>query len=521
MSPSENTKLTSEDILDALGRSLAIIKFKPDGTIVDANKNFLNALGYDLDEIVGKHHKIFVDKEEAKSDEYKRFWNNLKNGEHQTGKFVRYTREGELIYISASYAPVEDKTGKVVGVVKMAQDITDSYKMEKEGQLKSSMVEGAPINMMTCDKDGTITYLNPASIKTLRTIEDMLPCKVDEIVGKKFDIFHKDPSFQQDLVKNPEGKFPRNAKLDFKGVILDLTATALKDANGDFIGLQACWADITAQEKERIQKEEVSKGVRENANTVSSAATQMSASAEQMDKNVQSTLSQVTEASENGSQMREQMESVMTATEEMNSAIKEIANGAQEAAKIANAAVDTAQEADTTVQGLNESSQEISNVIKAISTVAQQTNLLALNATIEAARAGEAGKGFAVVASEVKELAKETRAATEDITKKIEKIQGDTSKAVQSIKSITDIINRLNEIANTTASAVEEQSVTTNDMAKTISEANAGASQIAEALQQVTEQVNQVATGVEQNRTAASSLSQSSELLNDLVKEES
>lgn len=424
--------------------------------------------------------------------------------------------KGILLDLTATV--ITDANGKPTGIQASWSVATDRIKNEDEAALKSSMVEGSPLNMMTCDMEGKVTYLNPSSVRTLKTLESALPCKVEDIEGQSFDIFHKDPMFQQGLLKDAARNFPRKAVLDYKGVMLDLTATSLKDAKGNIIGIQASWTDITEQLKAEEREKKIAAGVSDNASQVSSSSTQLSAQAQQMNGNVRQVMDEVNRTNEQSTSMRNQMDEVMSATEEMTSAIKEISNGAQEAAKISNEAVDTAQEANAIVAALGESSAEISNVIKAISTVAQQTNLLALNATIEAARAGEAGKGFAVVASEVKELAKETRGATEDITKKIEKIQTDTNRAVKSIESIAEIINRLSQIANTTASSVEEQSVTTNEMSKSIAEANAGAGQIAESMESVLNQVNEVSKGVDQNAEAAKGLGELAERLTALTQ---
>ncbi len=424
---------------------------------------------------------------------------------------------GVMLDLTASL--LINESGDPVGLQACWELVTDKIKLQKEAALKSSMVEGAPTNMMTTDMSGTLTYLNPASIETMRRFEHKLPVRVDQLIGTSFDIFHKDPAFQRSLLKDPERNFPRRAQIDYNGLIMDLSATLLRDADGTAIGLQACWEDITAQVEAAAAKEKIAKGISENTALVASSSTELSSSTEEMSSSLESTVQQIRRSSEQSEQMSMRMETIMASTEEMTMAIKEISSGAQESAKIANQAVEQAKEANTIVKNLGDSSKEINNVIKAISSVAQQTNLLALNATIEAARAGEAGKGFAVVASEVKELAKETRSATEDITQKIERIQEDTARAVRSIQSITEIINRLNEIANSTASSVEEQSVTTNDISQHISEANTGVGQISENMTAVMDQMSQVAEGVRQNAEAASGLSQVAEKLNSLVKD--
>jgi len=411
-----------------------------------------------------------------------------------------------------------DDQGTFLGLQAQWSLATERLKIQREADLKSSMVESAPINMMCTDLKGVITYINPAGLTTLGRYAKVLPVALDRLVGTQFDIFHKDPSFQMGLLKDLNRNFPRQAVINYQGLKMDLTATVLKDSKGEPIGLQSCWLDVTERERKKQLEIETDAKISENASQVAGASTELSAQADQMRNSVQDVKNKVDSATRQADSVRTQMDGVMSATEEMNVAVQEISNGAQEAASISNEAVETALKANNIVSALGESSAEISNVIKAISSVAQQTNLLALNATIEAARAGEAGKGFAVVASEVKELAKETRTATEDITKKIEKIQSDTAKAVSAIESITEIINRLSQIANTTASSVEEQAVTTNEMSKNIAEANSGASLISESMKQVVEQIEQMRLGIDQNGEAANALGGLAEALTAITK---
>jgi methyl-accepting chemotaxis protein len=469
-----------------------------------------NILPVSVDQIIGKSFDIF---HENPAFQQKLLKNPRKNFPRQG-----LLKVSEEVILDLEATAMFDSTGNFIGLQAIWSIATKRIKIEKEVAFKNSMVESAPINMMATDLTGKIVYLNPAAIKTLKTYEQALPVKVSEIIGSKFDIFHKDPAFQQNLLKDVERNFPRRALLSYQGLKMDLTATIIRGMNGEPVGLQACWMDVTEIERNKKIKEEVDQKVSENASQVAGAATELSAQADQMGSNVEAARNEVEKTKSKSDEVRRQMDEVMSATEEMNTAVQEIANGAQEAARISNEAVDTAQQANAIIAALGESSAEISNVIKAISTVAQQTNLLALNATIEAARAGEAGKGFAVVASEVKELAKETRGATEDITKRIEKIQSDTNRAVKSIETISEIINRLSQIANSTASSVEEQAVTTNEMSKSIAQANAGASIISESMTGVSKQIEELRSGIAQNNDAAASLGKLAENLTSITK---
>lgn len=118
--------------LTAINRSNAIIEFEPDGTIVEANENFLNTVGYRLDEIKGRHHSMFMPEDEAKSTEYRAFWDSLRNGRFQSGEFHRIGKGGRDVFIVASYNPVMDERGKVVKVIKFATDQTEAVRQRRD-----------------------------------------------------------------------------------------------------------------------------------------------------------------------------------------------------------------------------------------------------------------------------------------------------------------------------------------------------------------------------------------------------
>jgi methyl-accepting chemotaxis protein len=244
----------------------------------------------------------------------------------------------------------------------------------------------------------------------------------------------------------------------------------------------------------------------QTAQTVASAAEQLTALSDGMGRGASQTSDRAASASAASEQVSASVQTVATAAEEMTASIGEIAKNAADAATVATGAVTVASAAKDTVASLGVSSAEIGKVIKTITSIAQQTNLLALNATIEAARAGDAGKGFAVVANEVKELAKETARATEDIGQKIEAIQAGTRGAVDAITEIGDIIDKINDIQTTIASAVEEQTATTNEIARSVTEAATGATGIASDIAQVATAASDTQRGSQDTLTAATSL---------------
>lgn len=125
----------SDFILRALNKSSATIEFEVDGTIINANENFLNLLGYELDEVKGKKHSMFVEQSYVNSPEYKKFWDNLRGGQFQAAEYKRIGKGGKEVWIQASYNPIMDDAGKVLRVMKFATDITDE-------KLKNSDYEG-------------------------------------------------------------------------------------------------------------------------------------------------------------------------------------------------------------------------------------------------------------------------------------------------------------------------------------------------------------------------------------------
>ena len=178
-----------------------------------------------------------------------------------------------------------------------------------------------------------------------------------------------------------------------------------------------------------------------NAESVSAAAEELTATSTTMSANAEETSAQAGVVASASEEVGNNVQTVATGAEEMSASISEIANNSTQAAQISNEAVQVAKRTNETISTLGESSKEIGEVVKVITSIAEQTNLLALNATIEAARAGEAGKGFAVVANEVKELANQTAKATEEIGNKVQTIQSNTGDAVEAIEEISNIIN--------------------------------------------------------------------------------
>jgi methyl-accepting chemotaxis protein len=253
--------------------------------------------------------------------------------------------------------------------------------------------------------------------------------------------------------------------------------------------------------------------VGEIVETVSSASTELEASAGVLTKTAeraQEVTTMVAAASEEAST---NVQSVATATEELSSSVNEISRQVQESARMANEAVGQARITNDRVSELSKAASRIGDVVELINTIAGQTNLLALNATIEAARAGEAGRGFAVVASEVKALAEQTAKATGEIGQQISGIQAATQDSVTAIKEISGTIEKLSEIASTIASAVEEQGAATQEISRNVQQAAHGTQQVSANITDVQRGAGETGSASSQVLSAAQSLSRDSNRL--------
>jgi methyl-accepting chemotaxis protein len=247
--------------------------------------------------------------------------------------------------------------------------------------------------------------------------------------------------------------------------------------------------------------------VGEIVETVSSASTELEASAVTLTRTAEHAQEVTTAVAAASEEASTNVQSVASATEEMSSSVNEISRQVQASARMAGEAVDQARKTNDRVGELSKAAARIGDVVELINTIAGQTNLLALNATIEAARAGEAGRGFAVVASEVKALAEQTAKATGEIGQQIAGIQAATQESVGAIREISGTIEKLSEISSTIAAAVEEQGAATQEISRNVQQAAQGTQQVSSNITDVQRGASETGSASAQVLSAAQSLS--------------
>lgn len=425
--------------ISAIHKAQAVIEFDLQGHVLRANQNFLDTMGYSLDEVLGQHHAMFIDPSERESAEYAEFWHKLGQGAYDAGRYRRVRKDGRDVWLQASYNPIFDKHGRPLKVVKYATDITDQQQRQAdtEGQLAAISKVQAIIEF---ELDGTIIRANELFLKTV----GYQACEVE---GRHHSMFVRPEEARGEAYKEfwrklrageyDTGQYLRIGK-NGRQVWIEASYNPIFDAEGRPFKVVKFATDITTRFTAAQTLRVAVQGLTENAERASQA-----------------------------------------------NAL------ALDASQIAEQGGKTVQGVVHTMSAITESSRRISEIIGVMDGVAFQTNILALNAAVEAARAGAHGKGFAVVAAEVRSLAQSSAAAAKEIkgliTTSVEQIESGAGQVQSAGATMEDIVassRRVTEIMAEVVNVSLAQSAKLGGVTEDITKMTAEAEQTLRATQE-------------------------------------
>lgn len=485
---SSKSRLTElEAILSAIDKSRARVEFSMDGLVLDANRNFLDLMGYTLAEIKGKPHGLFVDQKYVESGAYTEFWNKLRQGAFQAGEFRRFGKGGKEVWIEAAYNPIIGRDGRPYKVVKFAGDLTEEKQraLEMQGKIEALGKSQAVIEFAL---DGTILDAN-------KNFLDVLGYALDEIKGKHHGML-VEPAYRGssayaefwDRLRHGEFQAAQFKRIGKGGreVWIEASYNPILDSDGKPYKVVKFATDITGQVAKMI---DLKKLIDVNIAEIENAIEQSGCDAKDADRAASETSSSV--------------QIIASSSEELAASIREISESMTKSHAATEHAHAQVVAADEATRRLSEAAAAMSGIVSLIQNIAGQINLLALNATIESARAGEAGKGFAVVAGEVKNLANQAARATGQITTEISGIQAVSADVVQALGGIRQSIEHVRNYVGSTASAVEEQSAVTRDMSANMGQASNAVDTISARISTISAAIAEAGVAVNTTKEAA------------------
>nr|WP_321326107.1 methyl-accepting chemotaxis protein [Thiomicrorhabdus sp.] len=552
---SQQTKTLNEQaaLINAIEKSNAIIEFDLSGKVLTANTNFLNVMGYKLDEIVGQHHKMFLASQETSSSEYEGFWQKLRAGNFVAGRFKRVAKNGKTIWLEANYNPILNDTGKPYKFVKFATDVTAKVEHEIEAQAQITAIN-LVMATIEFDTQGNILTANDNFLK-------VMGYSLSEVQGKHHSMFAvgdfaQTPAYKAFWDKLAKGQafsdtYERKTK-NGKSVWLEASYNPILNPDGQVCKVIKYATDIGSN-KNSILLDAVIDDASNVVNAMASGdlsahmqnhidpdattlydqnITKLSGSIGELGSKLQGVISEALEAANTvndvsgevatsaldlSQRVQEQaaaLEETSATMNEMNSQVQSNTQNAQEAEQVSNDVQSKAKSGQaimrdtiTAMETIQESSHRISDIVTLIDGIAFQTNLLALNAAVEAARAGEHGRGFAVVAGEVRNLAQKSAEAAKDIKKLIEETVSRVTQGVNLASDSGEMLTEINEAIHTVTQMITQISQASTEQAE-------GVHQVHQAITQIDEVTQQNAALVEETSASAENLKDLSESLN-------
>jgi len=528
--------------LEAVSKVQATIEFEMDGTIITANDNFLNCVGYRLEELQGKHHSLFVEPSFQQSNEYKEFWDKLNRGEFESKEYKRIGKGGKEVWLQASYNPILDLNGKPYKVVKFATDMTEQKLMQADfsGQIEAISKAQAVIEF---NMDGTVITAN----------DNFLNCigyRLDEVQGQHHRMFvdaeyKASNEYHEFWAKLNRGEYDaQEYKRIGKGgkeVWLQASYNPIFDLNGKPFKVVKYATDITARKfaiaeiknllvamaegdlTQYIEGKLVGEFgiIGDSMNELIKILSDMVGGIRLASTNVFDSAREIAEGNNELSQRTESqassLEETASAMEELTSTVQQNAENTTDASKLSASVMDKANNGGDVVKNaiaamsdINKSSKKIADIISVIDEIAFQTNLLALNAAVEAARAGEQGRGFAVVAAEVRNLAQRSAGAAKEI-------KGLINDSVDAVGLGTKFVDQTGQTFNELVDAITEVSTMIADIDNAGKEQSAGIGEVSAAVTQMDEMTQQNAALVEEAAASSKSMEDQAQVLLDQV----
>ncbi|MET0330799.1 MAG: PAS domain-containing methyl-accepting chemotaxis protein [Dyella sp.] len=402
--------------VQAANRSQAIVAFNLDGIVLDVNQPFLDAMGYRREQVVGQHHRMFVSPEEQASDDYRQFWDRLRQGKHDTGVYRRLGADDREVWLQASYTPVLDRQGRAYKVIKHASDITDRQRHNAEMNGRLAAIDKAQA-VIEFSLEGIVLAAN----------DNFLACmgyQREEVIGQHHRLFvepaeRDSVAYRQFWQKLGQGQHDaalyRRLGKGGREVWIQASYNPIFDQAGRPFKVIKYATDVTAQTR-------AAHTLRLSLASLSQSVPAIAAQARSAD---QMAIDANRSATDGGALMRELI---------------------------------------ATMDSVNDSAQRMTEIIGVIDALAFQTNILAINAAVESAHAGQHGRGFGVVAQEVRALAQRSAESAKDIRRLIEdtveRINDGSSRAQlagSAMRTIVGLTNSVNQRVEDIAAAAAAQ----------------------------------------------------------------